>query len=605
MSNEILLNYEREGNNGTVKITVRQDKEILFIDKVDIARVSERNRFEEALLAQYPGLDADEVRTQLTKIAADLSGSRSADETDWCTPIPFGQYDLPAFPLEAIPRQLCVIREFCESISHSYQVPIDLAFTLVLAVCGGVLAKRIEIIVSDDWWEPANVYVVVVLESGERKSAVFRVVAQPLADYEQEENARRAPLIEQYRAEMAVMAAQFKQAQSKAAKAEKQDDRDAARDQAKKLAEQMRTTKPVLPLQLIADDATPEAIGQLLHEQEGRIALLSPEGDVFDLMAGRYSKDGVGRLGVYLKGHAGDDYRLNRIGRPSEYVRRPAITCGLAVQPDVIHGLMTKPGLRGRGLLARFFYSMPTSKVGYRDLQVNPVRLETLVAYSRLVKAAIHIPTPVDGNGNPMPHKVRPSPKAWDALYQFRERVEVGLRVSGELSGIRDWGSKLPGLVCRMAGILHALIHSTGPTPGCQPIDAETMLCAIAIGEYAIEHAKAAFCEMGANPATAIAKRILAWAIEERLPEFSRRDAFNAVRGTVQRVDELDEPLQLLVDHGYIRERFIEKTGRGRKPSTLYDLNPALLAQNTQNAHNSGTPDNSANSAHCANEDEA
>jgi replicative DNA helicase len=65
---------------------------------------------------------------------------------------------------------------------------------------------------------------------------------------------------------------------------------------------------------------------------------MSPEGDVFDLMAGR---NGNGpNLGVYLKGHAGDTLRIDRIGRPVEYVRQPALTMGLAVQPDVLSGLM-------------------------------------------------------------------------------------------------------------------------------------------------------------------------------------------------------------------------------------------------------------------------
>jgi hypothetical protein len=35
-------------------------------------------------------------------------------------------------------------------------------------------------------------------------------------------------------------------------------------------------------------------------------ALLSPEGDVFDQMAGRYNQQAGPNLGVYLKGHAGD-----------------------------------------------------------------------------------------------------------------------------------------------------------------------------------------------------------------------------------------------------------------------------------------------------------
>jgi len=143
-------------------------------------------------------------------------------------------------------------------------------------------------------------------------------------------------------------------------------------------------------------------------------------------------------IGVYLKGHAGDDYRLNRINRPNEYVKRPAITCGLAVQPDVMRGLIDKPGLRGWGLLARFFYSLPTSKVGFRDINAPTVPLEVIVAYSALVRAAIQIPTPLDEKDDPVPHVVRLSSEAWSELTAFREQVEIDLRASGSLSTLRD-----------------------------------------------------------------------------------------------------------------------------------------------------------------------
>jgi hypothetical protein len=121
---------------------------------------------------------------------------------------------------------------------------------------------------------------------------------------------------------------------------------------------------PPLPRWLV-DDATPEALAGLLATY-GRIALLSPEGDVFDQMAGRYNQAGP-NLGVYLKGHAGDLLKVDRRGRPPEYVERPCLTIGLAVQPEVLRGLAGRPGFGGRGLLARFLYSLPESLVGRRQ----------------------------------------------------------------------------------------------------------------------------------------------------------------------------------------------------------------------------------------------
>ena len=48
------------------------------------------------------------------------------------------------------------------------------------------------------------------------------------------------------------------------------------------------TPVPVRP-QLVADDVTPEKLEVMLAEQGGRMAVLSSEGGVFGMMAGRYS----------------------------------------------------------------------------------------------------------------------------------------------------------------------------------------------------------------------------------------------------------------------------------------------------------------------------
>jgi hypothetical protein len=142
---------------------------------------------------------------------------------------------------------------------------------------------------------------------------------------------------------------------------------------------------PPLPRWLV-DDATPEALAGLLATY-GRIALLSPEGDVFDQMAGRYNQQVGPNLGVYLKGHARDLLRVDRRGRPPEYVERPCLTIGLAVQPEVLRGLAGRPGFGGRGLLARFLYSLPASLVGHRQAGAPSVPEAVADRYARELHA--------------------------------------------------------------------------------------------------------------------------------------------------------------------------------------------------------------------------
>jgi hypothetical protein len=215
-----------------------------------------------------------------------------------------------------------------------------------LATAAGGLAR---VQVRRGWEEPLNLFVAVAMPPGSRKSAVVADVTRPLATFDQDEAKRMAAIILQETTSKRVAHTAADQAQAAAGKAS-DDQRDRLLADAVAAAQAAAAIHvPPVP-RMLADDATPEALASLLADH-GRIALLSPEGGVFDMMAGRYSSNGP-NLDVYLKGHAGDPIRIDRKGRPPEFVDRPALTIGLAVQPEVLRTLKDQPGFRGRGLLA-------------------------------------------------------------------------------------------------------------------------------------------------------------------------------------------------------------------------------------------------------------
>ena len=86
-------------------------------------------------------------------------------------------------------------------------------------------------------------------------------------------------------------------------------------------AEQARS-ELVYPYRLLVDDATPEKLVDLMEQQDGCITVVSAEGGVFDMMAGRYDK--TTNIDVYLKAHAGDPLTVDRIGRPPTTSPTPA-----------------------------------------------------------------------------------------------------------------------------------------------------------------------------------------------------------------------------------------------------------------------------------------
>src|SRR5262249_1024142 len=84
---------------------------------------------------------------------------------------------------------------------------------------------------------------------------------------------------------------------------------------------------PEVPLapRLWTQDVTPEKLGMLMADHGERIAIISDEGGIFDILAGRYSR-GVPNLDLFLQSHAGAPYRVDRANRPSVVMQRPALT---------------------------------------------------------------------------------------------------------------------------------------------------------------------------------------------------------------------------------------------------------------------------------------
>ena len=79
-------------------------------------------------------------------------------------------------------------------------------------------------------------------------------------------------------------------------------------------------TVPVAP-QYLVDDVTPEKLADLLGEHGERMGVLSAEGGIFQVIAGRYSEGRADGLDLFLKGHSGDYLPIDRIGRTDQAPR--------------------------------------------------------------------------------------------------------------------------------------------------------------------------------------------------------------------------------------------------------------------------------------------
>jgi replicative DNA helicase len=495
--------------------------------------------------------------------SANSANTASADEVPWELPIPFQESSLPPFPTETLPGWL---KQYVEELATATQTPPDLPAMVVLSVVSAAVAKKVEVEVKLGYTEPVTIYMVIAMEPGNRKSAVFGQATSPLQEYEEEEAQRLAPEIAEAQTNYKIAEARLKKIQEAAASATA-DGRPACEEEASQLARGLAAIQVPTPPRMIADDISPERVATLLQDNNGRLGILSPEGDIFDLMAGRYSS-GTPNLGVFLKGHAGDTLRVDRVGRPPEYVRTPALTIGLTVQPEVLRGLIEKPGFRGRGLLGRFFYSLPTSLLGRRNVNAPPMSAGACHAYHDNVRALLALPFHQDGERNVLPHRLALTPASFRTWQEFEEWLEPLLGQYGHLGHMTDWAGKLAGGVARLAGLLHAAKYAKDAAPWLHQVDAETMELAIRIGSYLLEHARAAYAEMGADPIVEDARFVLGWIVKKGVETLTLRDIFESTKGRFKKVKALEPALALLIEHGFMREvAAAPRPGPGRKPS--------------------------------------
>jgi replicative DNA helicase len=99
----------------------------------------------------------------------------------------------------------------------------------------------------------------------------------------------------------------------------------------------------------------------------------------------------------------------------------------------------------------------------------------------------------------------------------------------------------------------------------------------VRLADCLVEHARAVFDLMGADPRVDDARWLLDWISRTNQAQFTRRDAHStAPRGRFPKATNLDPALALLEEHGFLRRVDADPSGPkgGRPPSPRFLVNP-------------------------------
>lgn len=475
---------------------------------------------------------------------------------------------LQEFPVDSLSDN---IRPYVIGVAESLQVPVDMIASFVLSIISLCLQGKFQIKVKPDWYETINLYTLVIARPSERKSPALKEIAAPVYKYVKEENERRQPEIIKYELERKVISGKLKNIQdslSKPGSKTKYTIQDALDCQT-----ELNELEEVRELKMILDDVTPEALVKALKENHERIGIVSAEGGIFGMLAGRYSNNT--NIDIFLKGYSGEYYSTVRIGRGENELENPLLTIVLAVQPQIIADIMDNKDFRGRGLLARFLYCIPNTRVGSRTYKSKPINPFVREQYEKLVNELLNIP---DETGF-LERTIKLSPEADVLSEAYNQWIEHQL--VNELEEIEDWAGKLHGNTMRIAAILHVVKHKLNAVNVL--LEEDTMAAAIEIGKYYLEHSKQAFDIMGLSEPQDIrdAKYIISRMDSntknpKNTKNMTKRDLWHLCKGHFHGVEEMEPGLKVLEEHGYIAIVKEKIGGRGRPSERIY-INPEYI----------------------------
>ncbi|WP_181024971.1 YfjI family protein [Mycobacterium kansasii] len=456
-------------------------------------------------------------------------------------PLPVTMAKVPPFPLHALPS---VLADMAEGVARELGIDPAMAAVFGLGAVSGALCGRVVVQVHGNWIENGVSYTVVVDDSGGRKSPAFtQMLNDPLMAVQLE-------LIERHRA------------------TEHEDiDGDGLDGQPVEMVGDEPAFAGPEP-RLLASDVTTEQLGVLMAENRECMIVADAEGDVFDILSGRYASKGgsAPNLSLYLKSYSRERVDVDRASRGRVHLTHPALTLCLGTQPAVWHAVMANEWFAGKGFVARLEVAFPEPRLeraerlaalGLLDDDPEPVGAEVVAAYRTMIRELAL------GLWDSVEITAELTEAAQDRMKRHTREIDARRRADSDLGGkLSRWAAKCSGRVARRALHFHMAEHvaeygAVGAAGMLIPV--ETVERAIEIEEWFIANEREAYglADVGTDVNTDDVKAFVGWLIREHAkapyrPILLTRILQNANPRCARQKSGRDKLVALLVDLNYL-----------------------------------------------------
>lgn len=489
---------------------------------------------------------------------------------DWSEPIPICEELWPRWPEGLFPP---AIENYIKQLANFTETPIEMAGMLALSVIATTIHDKYVIEPKPGYQEPLCIWICVAMAPANRKSEVIKKLTAPLNRFEACKEKEWTPIIQRRRCELKVRQESVQSLVKKLASEQDENERESLRNKIE-FEESNLPTIPVLP-RILAGDVTPEKLAVLMGDQRGCMSIIYDEPSIFSIITGRYSK-GVPNLEIFLQGHSGTKVCVDRQNKDPVLIPEAVLTMGVTVQPQVLKDLAEKDGLRERGLLARFLFSMPKTMLGSRSGDKLPIEKDVSDEYERVINAILSRISE-DGTSEDSKRSIlRFSSKAKEKYLDLFKTIEQQLSEEGLFGHVQDWGGKLLGALVRVSGLIHVIKYADDD-PNSREVDFPDKIDDFM--EFLVGNALNVFSYMSIDIDKEGAKCVLNWIKRKKKEEFTARDCYRDLRQRFPTRSDLDKPLGILIEHGYIKgtnsHSEIKPVGR---PKEEYEVNPLIFA---------------------------
>lgn len=361
----------------------------------------------------------------------------------------------PRYPLNAF---LVVAREAGYEISRNVQAPEALIGMSLINAISMACQGLIDVKLPTGLVRPVSQNLLIIAESGERKSTVSSLLFAPFRDADTEAIATHKDKKEAYRVAMDAWEAKNKGLRSAIARAVSRG-HDSDELEARLLAH--GRSKPAEPRlrYFMRQEITGKAIAEALVGDGESIAISTDEGHVL------FRSEAMSHLGLLNRLWDSPDVLMRDRADENLLAMNPRVSVSIMTQPEPLKAFLDRKGsvAKGSGHWARYLVGWPQSNMGFRQVSGEEPNWDHLPVFQQRIRVLLDRYRTMIESGSIERELIEFSLDAKDRWVELARETERLLRQGEYLSDINDFAAKVMEILARLAAAMHYFAEEAGP----------------------------------------------------------------------------------------------------------------------------------------------